>query len=159
VLPDSRGNRLPDRGCRIVDRPIRVAVAAGCALVWSVVLLVAACAASHEPASRGSAPAGSSAGTVGLLQVNLCDSGIATCFTGRSVAATAALIRAERPDIVTVNEACREDVSVLARAMSATFRGRPVASAFKAAVNEWGERCDFEQRVFHGPLVPEEIFR
>jgi hypothetical protein len=73
--------------------------------------------------------------TVRALQINLCDSGIAGCFTGRSVSVAAGVIRYERPDVVTLNEACREDVSVLARAMSAARRGRAVASAFKAAVD------------------------
>jgi hypothetical protein len=72
---------------------------------------------------------------VRALQLNLCDSGIATCFTGRSVGAAAAVIRGQRPDIVTLNEVCRDDVFVLMRAMSATYRGTTVAWAFKAATD------------------------
>lgn len=47
------------------------------------------------------------------LQLNLCDSGIAGCFTGRAVARAAALIKAYAPDVVTVNEVCRDDVTTL----------------------------------------------
>lgn len=69
------------------------------------------------------------------LQFNLCDSGIADCFTGRSVGMAAAVIRNERPDVVTLNEVCREDVVALARVLSATRNEQPVASAFKAAID------------------------
>lgn len=51
--------------------------------------------------------------TVRVLQLNLCDSGIAECYTGRSVAEAAAVIRATAPDVVTLNEVCRGDVAVL----------------------------------------------
>jgi hypothetical protein len=81
--------------------------------------------------------AGSSSGTarltVRVLQFNLCDSGIAGCFTGRSVPRAAAVIKHVGPDVVTLNEVCRADVSVLAGAMSAAHRHAPVASAFQAA--------------------------
>jgi hypothetical protein len=73
--------------------------------------------------------------STGALQLNLCDSGIAACFTGRSVAAAAAVIRAVRPSVVTLNEVCREDVAALSEAMSATDRGTVVASAFKPAAD------------------------
>ncbi len=53
--------------------------------------------------------------TVVVLQLNLCNSGIAGCFTGRSVAQTAELIRAYAPDVVSLNEICRGDVAELAR--------------------------------------------
>ncbi|MDQ1740173.1 MAG: hypothetical protein QOE53_1825, partial [Pseudonocardiales bacterium] len=65
--------------------------------------------------------------------MNLCDSGLARCYTGRSVRAAAEVIRAERPDIVTLNEVCRDDVSVLDRAMSDINHAGVVASAFTAA--------------------------
>ena len=100
------------------------ALAAGCVLASSVVWL-----------SGASAPAriaSSSTATTSALQLNLCDSGIAGCFTGRSVSVAAAVIRAERPAIVTLNEACRGDVFALRRAMAATNRGPHVVSAFKA---------------------------
>jgi hypothetical protein len=69
---------------------------------------------------------------VSALQFNLCNSGIAPCFTGRSVATAAVVIRHERPTIVTLNEICRGDLSALKRAMPAA-RGAYVAAAFEPA--------------------------
>jgi endonuclease/exonuclease/phosphatase family metal-dependent hydrolase len=83
--------------------------------------------------SRGTGPAGGR--SVRALQLNLCNSGIAPCYTGRSVGAAARLIRRWRPDIVTLNEVCRKDVSALRSALSQGARGSAVASAFKAAVS------------------------
>jgi len=65
------------------------------------------------------------------LQLNLCDSGIARCYTGRSVAQAAAVIRAQAPDVVTLNEVCQEDVYELARG----GRDGNVRVAFMAAVD------------------------
>jgi hypothetical protein len=79
--------------------------------------------------------------TLRALQLNLCDSGIAPCYTGRSVATAAAVIRDQRPDIVTLNEVCRADVAVLMRALSDGSRGT-VVSAFRAAAD----------RPTHGPF-------
>jgi endonuclease/exonuclease/phosphatase family metal-dependent hydrolase len=70
-----------------------------------------------------------------VLQFNLCNSGIASCYTGRSVAAAAAVIRQWRPDIVTLNEVCRTDVSQLARTLSQVRGGTVSASGFEAAVD------------------------
>ena len=56
--------------------------------------------------------------TVVVLQMNLCNSGIAGCYTGRSVAQGTAVIRAEAPDLVTLNEVCADDVAVLERALA-----------------------------------------
>jgi endonuclease/exonuclease/phosphatase family metal-dependent hydrolase len=68
--------------------------------------------------------------------MNLCDSGIAGCYSGgQSITRAAAVIRALHPDVVTLNEVCREDVSVLKRAMSAAHRSAGVASAFEPAVD------------------------
>ena len=69
-----------------------------------------------------------------VLQMNLCDSGIADCYTGRSVAEAAAVIRATAPDLVTLNEVCAEDVHALDRALTDVYPGG-VVSAFKAAIN------------------------
>ena len=65
-----------------------------------------------------------------VLQLNLCNSGIAGCYTGRSVAEAAAVIRAEAPDVVTLNEICKDDVAVLEGAMAAAG---PTVSGFQAA--------------------------
>jgi hypothetical protein len=67
-----------------------------------------------------------------ILQMNLCDSGIARCYTGRSVAEAAGVIRADGPDIVTLNEVCRDDVDALERALAGVSDG-VVVSAFRAA--------------------------
>jgi endonuclease/exonuclease/phosphatase family metal-dependent hydrolase len=68
-----------------------------------------------------------------VLQMNLCNSGIAGCYTGRSVAQAAAVIRAESPDLVTLNEVCADDVSALERALADADPGGRVVSAFAAA--------------------------
>jgi endonuclease/exonuclease/phosphatase family metal-dependent hydrolase len=70
---------------------------------------------------------------VRLLQLNLCNSGFAACFTGRSTAEAAAVIRAQLPDLVTLNEVCQDDVAVLGRVLGDLLPGEPVASAFRAA--------------------------
>jgi hypothetical protein len=114
------------------------ALAVGCYVASSVVWLSGAAASRPvgfpSGVSRPPVSAGVAGPPVHVLQLNLCDSGIATCFTGRSVGAAAAVIRGERPDIVTLNEVCRDDVSLLMRAMSAT-PGTTVASAFQAAAD------------------------
>ena len=84
-------------------------------------------------------PAGSSvAGATGatalrVLQLNLCNSGRAGCYTGRSVTEAAEVISAELPDLVTLNEICQDDVAALEQAFTAVHRGGTVVSAFKAA--------------------------
>jgi endonuclease/exonuclease/phosphatase family metal-dependent hydrolase len=70
-----------------------------------------------------------------VLQLNLCGSGFAACYTGRSTAEAAAVIRAERPDLVTLNEICRDDVSTLQRALADVVPGGAAASAFQAALD------------------------
>jgi endonuclease/exonuclease/phosphatase family metal-dependent hydrolase len=72
---------------------------------------------------------------VRVLQMNLCDSGIAGCYTGRSTAEAAEVIRAERPDLVTLNEVCEADVAALQRALADVVPGGGVGSAFQAARN------------------------
>jgi endonuclease/exonuclease/phosphatase family metal-dependent hydrolase len=60
-----------------------------------------------------------------VLQMNLCNSGWAGCYTGHSVAEAAAVIRASRPDVVTLNEICREDAEALGRAVGAAHYFQP----------------------------------
>jgi hypothetical protein len=67
-----------------------------------------------------------------MLQVNLCASGRAGCYTGRSVDQAAAVLRVAAPDVVTLNEVCEGDVRTLERALAAVHRGG-VVSAFEAA--------------------------
>ncbi len=59
---------------------------------------------------------------VRVLQLNLCNSGIAGCHTGRSTAEAAAVIGAERPDLVTLNEICEDDLRALGEAAVRAFQ-------------------------------------
>jgi len=97
-------------------------------LLIATLVLLAGCTGDHG-ANGLTSP------TLRVLQLNLCNSGVASCYTGRSVSTTAALIADERPDIVTLNEICRDDVSQLERSMSAAHPGRSVEMAFKADPN------------------------
>ena len=72
---------------------------------------------------------------VRVLQMNLCNSGLAGCYTGKSVARAVAVIRAQAPDLVTLNEVCRADVPVLERALAATDSSSATTSAFQPAMN------------------------
>jgi endonuclease/exonuclease/phosphatase family protein len=69
---------------------------------------------------------------VTLLQLNLCASGRAGCFTGRSVPQAAVVLRDVAPDVVTLNEICASDLPPLADAL-ADAHGGEVVSAFEAA--------------------------
>jgi endonuclease/exonuclease/phosphatase family metal-dependent hydrolase len=86
--------------------------AVGCALV----LALTGC--SHSPASVATAAARSGS-TYTLMQMNLCLSGLAGCYgkvkypAGVQDAVTR--IRETRPDAVTIDEACRSDVALIAR--------------------------------------------
>ena len=78
-----------------------VALADGIAVVGCLVTCLAGCTATvqgpnaAEPAPGPSAPvAAVPVPSVRVLQLNLCNSGIAGCFTGRSTAVAAAAIRA-----------------------------------------------------------------
>jgi hypothetical protein len=120
-------------------RRLGLLLAAGCLLAGCAGWLAGVATAGRGASSSSTAqPTGFGlrpGPTVRVLQFNLCDSGIAGCFTGRSVGVAAGVIRAERPDLVTLNEVCRGDVSVLGRAMSAAHGGKAVTSAFRAAVD------------------------
>lgn len=79
-----------------------------------------------------------------VLQMNLCDSGIADCYTGRSVAEAVAVIRADAPDVVTLNEVCQADVLTLDQTLAHVDGGGTVVWAFKAATDRRtgvGFRC------------------
>ncbi|MFI5837395.1 endonuclease/exonuclease/phosphatase family protein [Micromonospora sp. NPDC051300] len=82
----------------------------------------------------GSSPAGGTGpGTLRVLQMNLCNSGRAGCWTGRAVPRAAGVIAAEVPDVVTLNEVCRDDVDTLRRALAAVHPGSRIDAAFQAA--------------------------
>jgi len=97
-----------------------IAVGAGAAL----------CAAVLAGSTTGSAAVGS---RLRVLQLNLCNSGIASCYTGHSVARAAAVIGGVGPNLVTINEVCREDVSDLAQVLAEGARDGDVVSAFQPA--------------------------
>jgi endonuclease/exonuclease/phosphatase (EEP) superfamily protein YafD len=90
--------------------------AAGCALV----LALSACG--------GSSPAGGTPGgpAYTLVQMNLCLSGLADCYVKVAYPAAldeaAAVIQRERPDAVTISEACRGDVASIAHRTGYSFR-------------------------------------
>lgn len=142
-------------GARTADRWYRRLLAAivGCLLVG-----LAGCtsmAAGGDGAGGGPRPSTTPPGVVPappvrVLQLNLCNSGIAACYDGgRSVDEAAAVIRAESPDLVTLNEICEEDVTALAKALAAGG----VGSAFQAARDrDTGEayRCRNGQRFGNG---------
>lgn len=109
----------------LAPRRRRKQFAAGRFLVASLMLL-GGCTGDHR-ANGLTSP------TLRVLQLNLCNSGLASCYTGRSVSTAAALIADKQPDIVTLNEICRDNVSQLQRSMSAAHPGRSVEMAFKAA--------------------------
>lgn len=92
----------------------------------AAVLLAAACLA-------GCTAAAPPAPALRVLQLNLCGSGIAGCYTGRSTAEAAAVVRAERPDVLTLNEVCRDDVAALERALADAVPEATVISAFQPA--------------------------
>ncbi|WP_233558881.1 endonuclease/exonuclease/phosphatase family protein [Micromonospora radicis] len=91
-----------------------------------------------------------------VLQLNLCNSGMALgCYTGRAVDQAAEVIRAERPEVVTLNEICSGDVDTLERAMR-QVPDDVVVAAFQPARNgRTGEpyRCVDGQRYGIGVLV------
>jgi endonuclease/exonuclease/phosphatase family metal-dependent hydrolase len=61
--------------------------------------------------------------TVVVLQMNLCNSGRASCFTGgRAVDEAAALVRRFAADVVTLQEICRDDVLLAAGGLGTVAR-------------------------------------
>jgi hypothetical protein len=138
------------------------------AVVCCLVALLAGCTTTAAgsnavaPPPGPATPADPPAAPVRVLQLNLCSSGIAACYTGRSTAEAAAVIRAETPDLVTLNEVCQDDVSTLERALAEVVPGGAVVSAFQSARNgRTGDpyRCRNGQRygigiVSRWPSVP-----
>jgi hypothetical protein len=102
---------------------------------WLVGCAVLASGSGSAGLSRGEpgASGGVADTQVRVLQMNLCDSGLAGCYTGRSVTAAAAVIRDRAPDLVTLNEVCRDDMSILERALAGSGEVVGTASAFQPA--------------------------
>jgi len=91
--------------------------------------------AAGSTAAAAPAPAPAAAAPLRVLQLNLCSSGIAGCYTGRSTDQAAAVVRAEAPDLVTLNEVCQDDVADLERALADAVPDATVVSAFQPARN------------------------
>ena len=134
------------------------------AAALSVVVLSVGWLAGCAAGRAASNPGGTSRSTLGpgetalrVLQLNLCDSGRADCYSGgRAVSMAATLIGHDRPEMVSVNEVCRGDVGVLERAMAASFHGAAVASAFRAArdrATHAAVRCQNGQEFGDGVLA------
>jgi hypothetical protein len=71
-----------------------------------------------------------------VLQMNLCNSGLASCYDGgKSVPEAAAAIRGSAPDVVTLNEICSGDIAQLGNTLAAVYSGDTVVWAFKAAAD------------------------
>ena len=118
-----RGRGSPGRSYR----QLRRALAVGC-------LIAAAAVPAGSSVARPPVAADLPAPTIlQMLQMNLCNSGRAGCYTGRSVTRAAEVITAERPDLVTLNEICRDDVAALHRVLADAHTGATVVSAFQAA--------------------------
>jgi hypothetical protein len=102
---------------------------------------------------------GSEAGVprqIRVLQLNLCNSGRAACFTGRSTTQAAAIVQAHTPHVITLNEACEDDVAELGRAMARAHDRGTVITAFRAAINGYTGRpvaCDNGRQFGVGLLV------
>jgi hypothetical protein len=91
---------------------------------------------SGAPTTTDVAPTTTGGGPVApvrVLQMNLCNSGFAPCFTGRAVAQAATVIHSEIPDLVTVNEICEDDLPALQRALAEVIPDGDVVSAFQGA--------------------------
>jgi endonuclease/exonuclease/phosphatase family metal-dependent hydrolase len=91
---------------------MRTRILAGAAVACALVLALTGCGGSSAVASR-------SRTTYALMQMNLCLSGLGGCFARTAYPAVlqeaVARIRAARPDAVTFNEACVNDVALIAR--------------------------------------------
>jgi endonuclease/exonuclease/phosphatase family metal-dependent hydrolase len=92
------------------------------------------------------------------LQMNLCNSGEAACYTGgRAVTEAGTLIAGRaRPELVTVNEVCRRDVTVaLAGAMATVWPGDDIVYVFAPALNAKGApyRCQNGDQFGNGLLA------
>ena len=110
-------------GGGVMVGPRRLGVRRSLAIAGSAAVVAVLLSASMVSGSSASM-------TVRVLQFNLCNSGIADCYTGRSVSRAAALVHTDAPDVVTLNEICRDDVAAVSQAMPDQSR---VASAFQAA--------------------------
>jgi hypothetical protein len=128
-----------------VPRPASIGEDLGRAVVLSATPPAGAAAAATTAKARaanGLARASSAAGTLAsgrfwALQLNLCNSGLANCYRGgRSVFEGGDLIFRLRPDIVTLNEICRDDLGqYLQPSLAEAWPGDWTYAAFMPAWN------------------------
>lgn len=103
---------------------MRPAASAVPAAVLAVLLVLAAgCAGPPQPVEPR---------LVRALQLNLCGSGVASCWTGRAPDEAVAVVRRTAPEVVTLNEVCDSDVTAVEAALARATAG-PVSSVFRAA--------------------------
>ena len=71
-----------------------------------------------------------------VLQMNLCNSGVASCYEGgASIPEASTVIQGSAPDVVTLNEVCQNDVVQLYNTLVSVYSGSTVVWAFKAATD------------------------
>ena len=132
------------------------AVAVACLVAFSVGS-TAGCAAGRAASERSGPSNGPVEPVVRVLQMNLCNSGRAACYTGgRAVSMAVALVDQHRPQMISLNEVCSDDVRVLKQAMSVAFPAATVASAFTAAKDRPSRapvRCQNGQEFGNGVVV------
>lgn len=86
-------------------------VTAALAALAAISLPIAHAAQAPAPAPT---PAAAPAGSFDVLQFNLCNSGFADCYSaGKAVDSAIAVIQQRRPDVVTLNEVCAQDITRL----------------------------------------------
>src|SRR5690349_12336257 len=138
----------------MVDRLSRgLSVAIVCCLIASLAACTGTATGPNAAGPPTTAAVAVPATQVRVLQLNLCNSGIAACYTGRSIDEAAAVIGTEAPDLVTLNEVCEDDVSMLERVLADGGPGGGGASAFQAARDrDTGDayRCRNGQRFGNG---------
>ncbi|MBQ0989814.1 endonuclease/exonuclease/phosphatase family protein [Micromonospora sp. H61] len=116
-------------GVRVATRPyrfLRRTLAVVC-------LLVAAALPANRPAASPVAADATQPTVLRMLQLNLCNSGRAGCYTGRAMTRAEEVISIEAPDLVTLNEICAGDLSALHGVFQTVHPGRTVVAAFQAA--------------------------
>jgi len=126
-------------------------------------VIVAVCLVAAGALSGSATPREVTRQSIGVLQLNLCNSGMAECHTGQAVTKAAAVMRIAVPDVVTLNEVCENDVYALARTLDGIHHGH-VVSAFAAATSRRTgrtTRCRNGQPygigvLVHTPNPPEE---
>ncbi|MEU4530583.1 endonuclease/exonuclease/phosphatase family protein [Micromonospora ureilytica] len=138
-------------------RFLRRTVVVGC-LIAAAALPAARPAAppAEPPAAPSDAAVAPQPTVLRMLQMNLCNSGRAGCYTGRAMARAAEVITAQAPDVVTLNEICAGNLTALRRVFQAVHPGRTIVGAFQAAGDRPSgddTRCSNGQRFGIGLLT------